>query len=136
MKKEMRRESLIVRDEVIEFLKEISGYDDFLVNYNDLYKIKDNYEVRRLKGYFCKDEILLGDSRRGFFKSYNYRSYYSSGIKEDVWKEWKNELESLDFGNFKVELNSLRLDRKDSYFKMSRNEGDKVFIIKIVYKEL
>ncbi len=134
--KELRKVSLEVRNEVLEFLKEISGGYEFLVEYNDLYKIKDGYEVRRLKGYFGKDEKLFGDSVRGYFRGFNWYSNYNGGLKEEVWKVWKNKLESLDFGNFKVELNSLRLDREDSYFKMVRNSGDKVFIIKIVYKDL
>jgi hypothetical protein len=129
--KELRKESLKVRDEVLDLLKEISGYE-FLVEYNDLYKVKDNYEVRRLKGWFGENERMVEIIKGSSW----FRKIWSKvELREDVWKEYKNKLESIDFGSFKVELNSLRLDREDSYFKMVNNSGDRMFIIKIIYKD-
>ena len=77
------KESLEVRNVVLNDLKRISGWD-FKVYFNDLYERKDS-EVRRLKG-----------------------SFYSDGwIDKEVWMKWKEELENIDYGMFKVEFSNV-----------------------------
>lgn len=113
--KNLRKESLKIRDDVVKFLKEVSDYD-FIIEYNDLYKIKDGYEVRRLKGWFGENgrmvEVVCGSD---WYK----KVWDRVKLNENIWKEYKNKLESIDFGNFKVELNN----------------GGKMFIVKIIYKD-
>lgn len=77
------KESLEVRNVVLNDLKRISGWD-FKVYYNDLYERKDSV-VRRLKGSFIID----------------------SWINKEEWMKWKGELESIDYGEFKVEFSNV-----------------------------
>jgi len=64
-------------------LKRISGWE-FKVYYNDLYERKDSV-VRRLKGSFMSD----------------------SWVNKEDWMKWKEELESIDYGVFKVEFSNV-----------------------------
>jgi hypothetical protein len=77
------KESLNVRNVVLNDLKRISGWD-FKVYFNDLYERKDS-EVRRLKGSFISD----------------------GWIDKEVWMKWKEELENIDYGMFKVEFSNV-----------------------------
>ena len=77
------KESLEVRNVVLNDLKRISGWD-FKVYYNDLYERKDSV-VRRLKGSFMSD----------------------SWVNKEDWMKWKEELESIDYGVFKVEFSNV-----------------------------
>jgi hypothetical protein len=77
------KESLEVRNVVLNDLKRISGWD-FKVYFNDLYERKDS-EVRRLKGSFISD----------------------GWIDKEVWMKWKEELENIDYGVFKVEFSNV-----------------------------
>ena len=77
------KESLEVRNVVLNDLKRISGWD-FKVYFNDLYERKDS-EVRRLKGSFISD----------------------GWIDKEVWMKWKEELENIDYGMFKVEFSNV-----------------------------
>lgn len=78
------KKSLEVRNIVLNDLKRISGWD-FRVYYNDLYERKDSV-VRRLKGIFSSGDGWVN--------------------KED-WMKWKGELESIDYGEFKVEFSNV-----------------------------
>ena len=77
------KESLEVRNVVLNDLKRISGWD-FKVYFNDLYERKDS-EVRRLKGNFSSD----------------------GWVNKEDWMKWKEELEKIDYGVFKVEFSNI-----------------------------
>jgi len=77
------KESLEVRNIILNDLKRISGWE-FKVYYNDLYERKDSV-VRRLKGSFMSD----------------------SWVNKEDWMKWKEELESIDYGVFKVEFSNV-----------------------------
>ena len=77
------KKSLEVRNVILNDLKRISGWD-FKVYFNDLYERKDSV-VRRLKGSFISD----------------------GWINKEEWVKWKGELESIDYGEFKVEFSNV-----------------------------
>ena len=109
--KDLRKESLLVRNEIVKLLKD--NFDlDFRIQFNDLYWKKDNFEVRRLKGWF---NIV------------DYR------IDNDKLNEINDYLKKFDFGiDYKVEINNLRVDLKDR--ERLDNELSLFYIIKITYK--
>ena len=77
------KEILEVRNVVLNDLKRISGWD-FKVYFNDLYERKDSV-VRRLKGNFSSD----------------------GWVNKEEWVKWKGELESINYGEFKVEFSNV-----------------------------
>ena len=104
----LRKESLLVRNEVIKVLKDVFNID-FYVEYNDLYWRVNNLEVRRLKGGF------------------------RNRIDELIWSEWSKFINEYNFGeDFKVEFDCLRCyeDRREFDYI-----GDYNFIIRIIYKD-
>jgi hypothetical protein len=119
MKKELklRKESLLVRNELIKILKDVFDLE-FNVWYNDLYWRLNNIEVRRLKGNFNRDN---SDEVNNSNFSISKEKYY----------ELKKFISEYNFkDDFKVELN---LKKGIDYEKYDWNVFD--YIIKIEYKD-
>jgi hypothetical protein len=84
----LRNESLKVRNELIEKIKNECNVG-FSISFNDLYLINNKkVEVRRLKGYLRWNSNI---------KKYN-----------DKFEEVKKFVESLEYKDFKIELNKIR----------------------------
>jgi hypothetical protein len=95
----LRNESLKVRNELIEKIKNECNVG-FSISFNDLYWINNKkVEVRRLKGYLRWNSNI---------KKYN-----------DKFEEVKKFVESLEYKDFKIELN--KLDEKVSRKYYERN---------------
>jgi RNA binding exosome subunit len=100
----LRNESLIVRNEVIKKINNELNVD-FSYSFNDLYWVNNKkVEVRRLKGYLSNNEV-----------------WYNSNIEKynDKFEEVKKFIESLEYKDFKIELN--KLDEKVSRKYYERN---------------
>jgi hypothetical protein len=95
--KNLRNESLIVRNELIEKIKNECNVG-FSISFNDLYWINNKkVEVRRLKGYLRWNSNI---------KKYN-----------DKFEEVKKFVESLEYKDFKIELNKIRNNYRNEYYK-------------------
>lgn len=119
MKKELklRKESLLVRNELIKILKDIFDLE-FNVWYNDLYWRLNDIEVRRLKGNFNRD-------------SSDEVNNSNFSISKEKYYELKKFISEYNFkDDFKVELN---LKKGIDYEKYDWNVFD--YIIKIEYKD-
>jgi len=93
----LRNESLKVRNELIEKIKNECNVG-FSISFNDLYLINNKkVEVRRLKGYLRWNSNI---------KKYN-----------DKFEEVKKFVESLEYKDFKIELNKIRNNYKNEYYK-------------------
>ena len=119
MKKELklRKESLLVRNELIKILKDVFDLE-FNVWYNDLYWRLNDIEVRRLKGNFNRD-------------SSDEVNNSNFSISKEKYYELKKFISEYNFkDDFKVELN---LKKGIDYEKYDWNVFD--YIIKIEYKD-
>jgi len=99
----LRNKSLEVRNEVIKKINNELNVD-FSYSFNDLYWVNNKkVEVRRLKGYLWNKEI------------------YKCNIVDfnNKFKEVKKFVESLEYKDFKIELN--KLDEKVSRKYYERN---------------
>ena len=93
----LRNESLKVRNELIEKIKNECNVG-FSISFNDLYWINNKkVEVRRLKGYLRWNSNI---------KKYN-----------DKFEEVKKFVESLEYKDFKIELNKIRNNYRNEYYK-------------------
>ena len=109
--------SLEVRNEVINLIKEKFKIN-FSYSFNDLYKVKDNGVVRRLKGciyYRDRENFVIKDK-----VEFN-----------NVVVEIDNYLKSLNFEGFEIRLKKrkivdLRLRRDREYVNLSLDECKKV----------
>jgi len=121
--KNLRNESLKVRNEVISKIKSELNVS-FSFSFNDLYWIKNKkVEVRRLKGGLYSEEMYNDYSKKKF---------------NDVFEEVKKFVESLEYKDFKIELNKLRNDCKRDYYKsvnINNNLSYKEYCDKINYNE-
>ena len=119
MKKELklRKESLLVRNELIKILKDVFDLE-FNVWYNDLYWRLNDIEVRRLKGNFNRD-------------SSDEVNNSNFSISKEKYYELKKFISEYNFkDDFKVELN---MKKGINYEKYDWNVFD--YIIKIEYKD-
>jgi hypothetical protein len=99
----LRNKSLEVRNELIKKIN-IELNIDFSYSFNDLYRINNKkVEVRRLKGYLWNKEI--------------YKCSIVNFNKK--FEEVKKFIESLEYKDFKIELN--KLDEKVSRKYYERN---------------
>jgi hypothetical protein len=119
----LRNESLKVRNELIEKIKnECNVRLGF--SFNDLYWINNKkVEVRRLKGYLSNNEVWYN----GNIEKYNKK-----------FKEVKKYVESLEYKDFKIELNKIRNNYKNEYYKnfsINNNLNYKEYCNKIDYNE-
>jgi hypothetical protein len=121
--KNLRNESLIVRNELIEKIKNKCNVD-FGISFNDLYLINNKkVEVRRLKGYLNNNEICWYSN----IKKYN-----------DKFEEVKKFVESLEYKDFKIELNKIRNNYRNEYyrnFSINNNLNYKKYCNEINYNE-
>ena len=93
----LRNESLKVRNEVIKKINNELNVD-FSYSFNDLYLINNKkVEVRRLKGYLRWNSNI---------KKYN-----------DKFEEVKKFVESLEYKDFKIELNKRRNNYRNEYYR-------------------
>ncbi len=116
--KDLRKESLLVRDKVVKVLKD--NFDiEFCIGFNDLYKRKDGFEVRRLKGYIKSCLNVIYDENNVVIE------VKSNPIKMEVLNNYNEFLSKYDFGK-EFEVNINYLDNDDEGWK---------FVIKIIYKE-
>jgi hypothetical protein len=92
------KKSLVVRDEVINLIKEKFEVK-FNFGYNDLYKVKDNFIVRRLKG------SLSGEKLNKYCSSEDI-SYNKELINErnEFFKEIDNFISKLNYKDFEIRL--------------------------------
>ena len=102
-----KKRSLEIRNEVIELVKEKFGIK-FYFNYNDLYKVKDNYIVRRLNGKISNSLEINSDQL-------NRYCYYNISNDENILKEFNdlvlkidNYLKNLNYNGFEIRLNKLK----------------------------
>jgi hypothetical protein len=99
--KNLRNESLIVRNEVIKKINNEFNID-FSYSFNDLYWVnKKKVEVRRLKGYLYNKEI----------------DKYDIVKFNNKFEEVKKFVESLEYKDFKIELNKIRNNYRNEYYK-------------------
>ena len=114
----LRNESLKVRNELIEKIKNECNVD-FSYSFNDLYLINNKkVEVRRLKGYLRWNSNI---------KKYN-----------DKFEEVKKFVESLEYKDFKIELNKRRNNYRNEYyrnFSINNNLNYKEYCNEIDYNE-
>jgi hypothetical protein len=89
-----RVKSLEVRNEVIKLIKEKFNLD-FGYSFNDLYKVKDNNVVRRLKGNLYNVEEN---------KYYYYLGKDSNKEFNDLVLKIDNFVKELDYKDFKIRL--------------------------------
>jgi hypothetical protein len=89
-----RVKSLEVRNEVIKLIKEKFNLD-FGYSYNDLYKVKDNNVVRRLKGNLYNVE----ENRYYFYLGKDSNKEYN-----DLVLKIDNFVKELDYKDFKIRL--------------------------------
>ncbi len=104
----LRNESLKVRNEVIKKINNELNVD-FSYSFNDLYWVdKKKVEVRRLKGYLWNKEI------------------YKCNIVDfnNKFKEVKKFVESLEYKDFKIELNKLDEKVSRKYYERNFNFND------------
>jgi len=89
-----RVKSLEIRDEVIKLIE--SNFDGlrFSYSYNDLYKIKDNGLVRRLKGDLYKNK----DISKFWFDKNEIKEFNDLVLKID------NYLKNLNYEGFEIRL--------------------------------
>ena len=98
----LRNESLKVRNEVINRIKNELNVD-FSFSFNDLYWVdKKKVEVRRLKGGLYSEEMYNDYSKKKF---------------NDVFEEVKKFVESLEYKDFKIELNKIKDNYRLDYYK-------------------
>jgi len=92
------KKSLVVRDEVINLIKEKFEVK-FNFGYNDLYKVKDNFIVRRLKG------SLSGEKLNKYCSSEDI-IYNKELINErnEFFKEIDNFISKLNYKDFEIRL--------------------------------
>lgn len=107
-RKEMIERSLLLRNEIINKLKEELNID-FYFSYNDLYKVKGG-EVRRLKGRIFNEE----------FRNLEYNDLMK--LFNDRFVEVKRYLKGLKFEDFEIEFNKLNDIGVDEYVLM-KNKG-------------
>ena len=125
--------SLEVKNEVINLIKEKFKIN-FNYSFNDLYKVKDNGLVRRLKGY------IYYDRKNNFLiDKVNFNN---------VVVEIDNYLKSLNYEGFEIRLKkrkieNLRLIRDSKYVNLSLEECRKelefeesVLILSIKFKNI
>jgi hypothetical protein len=102
-----RKRSLEIRDEVNELVKEKFGVR-FYFSFNDLYKVKDGYLVRRLNGKISNSLEINSDqlNRYCFYNTFNNKSI----LKElnDLVVKIDDYLKELDYKGFEIRLNKLR----------------------------
>ena len=120
-----RKKSLVVRDEVINLIKEKFEMK-FSFSYNDIYKVKDNFVIRRLKGslYNVFDVNKFG--------------YINLNNNEDLRNEFNDLIRKID--NFVYELNyegfEIRLKKKVLDFsKKDRNVFESYYNVVLSMKE-
>jgi hypothetical protein len=108
--KNLRNESLIVRNEVIKKINNEFNIN-FSYSFNDLYWVnKKKVEVRRLKGYLSGNEVWYN----GNIEKYNSK-----------FEEVKKFVESLEYKDFKIELNKLyeNVSLREYYKKYNLNNN-------------
>jgi hypothetical protein len=103
--KNLRKESLLVRNEVIKLLKD--NFDiEFVAGFNDLYKRKNNLEVRRIKGYIescmtiiCDENNVVVDVKTNILKRETlaiYNKFLSDYYLNTEFKVNINYLEDVE----------------------------------------
>ena len=124
-----RLKSLEVRNEVIKLIKEKFEMN-FSYSYNDLYKVKDDFIVRRLKGglYNIFDVSKFG--------------YVNINKNKDLRDEFNNlilkiddYLKSLNYEGFEIRLKKKKLE----YSKRDRDSLEKYYNVVLSmedYKEI
>jgi hypothetical protein len=110
-----RVKSLEIRDEVIKLIKEKFNLD-FGYSYNDLYRIKDNGLVRRLKGnlYNVKENIYYFNLGKDSNKEFN-----------DLILKVDNFVKELDYKGFEIKIKkklNCVSERDRYYYEKSSNE--------------
>ena len=120
-----RLKSLEVRNEVIKLIKEKFEMN-FSYSYNDLYKVKDDFIVRRLKGglYNIFDVSKFG--------------YVNINKNKDLRDEFNNlilkiddYLKSLNYEGFEIRLKKKKL----SFSKRDRDSLEKYYDVVLSMKE-
>jgi hypothetical protein len=120
-----RLKSLEVRNEVIKLIKEKFEMN-FSYSYNDLYKVKDDFIVRRLKGglYNVFDVSKFG--------------YVNINKNKDLRDEFNNlilkiddYLKSLNYEGFEIRLKKKKLE----YSKRDRDSLEKYYNVVLSMKE-
>ena len=119
------KKSLVVRDEVIKLIKDKFEMK-FSYGYNDLYKVKDNGLVRRLKG--------------SLYNIFDFNKFGYVNLSND--KNLRNEFNDLvlKVDNFVKELNykgfEIRLKKKKLEFSERDRDGfEKYYNIVLSMKE-
>jgi hypothetical protein len=119
------KESLVVRNEVIKLIKEKFEMN-FSYSYNDLYRVKDDFIVRRLKGglYNVFDVSKFG--------------YVNINKNKDLRDEFNNlilkiddYLKSLNYEGFEIRLKKVKLE----YSKRDRDSLEKYYDVVLSMKE-
>jgi hypothetical protein len=119
------KESLVVRNEVIKLIKEKFEMN-FSYSYNDLYRVKDDFIVRRLKGglYNVFDVSKFG--------------YVNINKNKDLRDEFNNlilkiddYLKSLNYEGFEIRLKKKKL----SFSKRDRDSLEKYYNIVLSMEE-
>jgi hypothetical protein len=135
-----RVKSLEIRDEVDKLVEEKFGFS-FLISYNDLYKIKDNGLVRRLKcnlgvksneGYYVGEENKINEFNKliieidNFVKNLNYKGF------EIRLKKRRVDCEERDRNNYEKYYNVI-LSMKE--YREILIERERELILSIRFKD-
>jgi hypothetical protein len=120
-----RKESLVVRNEVIKLI-ENKFEMRFSYSFNDIYKVKDDFIVRRLKGGLCN---VFDVSKFG---------YVNINKNKDLRDEFNNlilkiddYLKSLNYEGFEIRLKKKKL----SFSKRDRDSLEKYYNIVLSMEE-
>jgi hypothetical protein len=87
------KKSLVVRDEVINLIKEKFEMK-FSFSYNDIYKVKDNFVIRRLKG------SLGVKNNEGYYESEENKINEFNKLIIEI----DNFVKNLDYKGFEIRL--------------------------------
>jgi hypothetical protein len=117
-----RKKSLEIRNEVDKLVEEKFGFS-FLISYNDLYKIKDNGLVRRLKcnlgvknnkGYYESEENKINEFNKliieidNFVKNLDYKDFEIRLKKKVVYVDERDREYYEKYNNCIISMKELR----------------------------
>ena len=120
-----RKKSLVVRDEVINLIKEKFEMK-FSFGYNDIYKVKDDFVVRRLKGSLYN---VFDFNKFGWVNLNNNKELLNEF--NDLVLKIDNFVKGLNYEGFEIRLKKKVLD----FSVEDRNRFEKYYNIVLDMKE-